>query len=169
MDRFIESIKSSIENKNWLAALFIALAMPDICRSLERPVIPKGENGRWYKDWVSRYIEKKYTSSSMEGCRFYADDFWKYRCSCLHAGIDHESRKRMMKFNFTSPLGPGITVHMGNIDGKLQLQVDVFCHDMIEAVNQWCEDVRDNKEIIERMDNLINISTEPLDMLFKLK
>ena len=60
MERFIKSIESSIESENWLAALFMALAMPDICRSVERPKIGKGETGKWYKDWVSRYLENKY-------------------------------------------------------------------------------------------------------------
>lgn len=103
MERFIKSIESSIESENWLAALFMALAMPDICRSVERPKIGKGETGKWYKDWVSRYLENKYTSGTHEQCRFYADDFWLYRCSCLHAGQDPENRKRMMQFNFTPP------------------------------------------------------------------
>ncbi|MEG1111408.1 MAG: hypothetical protein RSE65_11895 [Hafnia sp.] len=62
MERFITSIEGSLENENWLAALFMALAMPDICRSLERPDIEQGTTGKWYKDWVTRYIEDKYTT-----------------------------------------------------------------------------------------------------------
>lgn len=162
MQRFIKSIDASLASENWLAALFMALAMPDICRSLERPNIGKGETGKWYKDWVSRYIEEKYINARFEECKFYAHDFWLYRCSCLHAGIDPENKKRMIKFNFTPPPGRGNQVHLNHMNGKLQLQIDIFCHDMIDAVNKWCEDNKDEQEINKRIDELINISLAPL-------
>lgn len=54
MERFITSIEASLESENWLAALFMALAMPDICRSLERPDISPKTTGKWYRDWVTR-------------------------------------------------------------------------------------------------------------------
>lgn len=158
MERFITSIEASLKSENWLAALFMALAMPDICRSLERPDIANGTTGKWYKDWVTRYIEEKYTSGRFEDCRFYAQDFWLYRCSCLHAGVDPENKKRMMKFNFTPPPSSGIKVHLNNLGGKLQLQIDVFCRDMITAVNRWNEEIKEDTEIINRMNGLINIS-----------
>lgn len=158
MERFITSIEASLESENWLAALFMALAMPDICRSLERPDIDQGTIGKWYKDWVSRYIEDKYTASRFEECKFYAQDFWLYRCSCFHSGVNPENEKRMMKFNFTPPIGSGKRVHLNNFNGKLQLQIDVFCRDMIAAVSRWNEEVKEDTEIINRMDGLINIS-----------
>ncbi|MCL5502246.1 hypothetical protein M5Y49_26730 [Escherichia coli] len=159
MERFIKSIESSLEHENWLAALFMALAMPDICRSVERPVIGRGEIGHWYKDWVTRYIEHKYTSARFEECRFYADDFWLYRCSCLHAGVDPQNEKRKMGFNFTPPPRNGNEVHLNHLGGKLQLQIDIFCKDMIEAVEQWVGEIKDNHEATQRMDSLINISS----------
>lgn len=158
MERFITSIEASLESENWLAALFMALAMPDICRSLERPVIGRTETGKWYEDWVTRYIEDEYISGSSEECKFYAHDFWLYRCTCLHAGTDPENKKRMMRFNFTPPLGTGYEVHLNHLDGKLQLQIDVFCRDMIAAVNRWHGEVKEDSDIIDRIDGLINIS-----------
>ncbi|HEF0124995.1 TPA: hypothetical protein R8G81_004138 [Citrobacter youngae] len=159
MERFITSIEASLESENWLAALFMALAMPDICRSLERPDISPKTTGKWYKDWVTRYIEGEYTAGRFEECKFYAQDFWLYRCSCLHAGVDPENKKRMMKFNFTPPPGLGRLVHLNHYNGKLQLQIDVFCRDMIAAVNRWYEEVKEDPVIINRMDGLISISS----------
>lgn len=49
-------------------------------------------------------------------------------------------------------------MHLNHLNGKLQLQIDVFCRDMIEAVNQWRTEVEDTPEIKARMDSLINIS-----------
>ncbi|OKP29398.1 hypothetical protein [Serratia fonticola] len=163
MQRFIESVERSLDSENWFAALFIALALPDICRSLERPNIGNGETGRWYKDWVSRYIEDKYINSSFEECKFYADDFWLYRCSCLHSGLDAENKKRMMKFNFTPPLSAAAEVHKNYVGDRLQLQIDIFCRDMVEAVRTWLQDMNGNHEVHERMGNLIAIDSSPLD------
>lgn len=137
----------------------MALAMPDICRSLERPDISPKTTGKWYRDWVTRYIEGEYTAGRFEECKFYAQDFWLYRCSCLHAGVDPENKKRMMKFNFTPPPGSGHLVHLNHYDGKLQLQIDVFCRDMIAAVNRWYEEVKEDPVIINRMEGLISISS----------
>lgn len=169
MEQFIKSIEASIQSENWLAALFMSLAMPDICRSLERPNIGRRETGYWYKNWVSRYIEEKYTSANFEECKFYADDFWLYRCSCLHAGVDLQNQKRMMNFNFTPPPASGCQVHLNNLGGKLQLQIDTFCRDMIDAVEQWRKEVDDDPEIIKRMDGLINISLAPFGSFISFK
>jgi len=35
IDLIIQSIKSCLKNKNWFAAMFLCLAIPDICSSLE--------------------------------------------------------------------------------------------------------------------------------------
>lgn len=158
MDNFIASIQKSLETENWLAALFMSLAMPDICRSVERPVIGRGEIGHWYKDWVTRYIEHKYIGSEFEECNFYADDFWLYRCSCLHAGMDAESKKRMMKFNFTPPLPGKGPIHQNFLGDRLQLQVDIFCHDMLDAVRRWLGENEADPVIQDRMKELIQIN-----------
>jgi hypothetical protein len=43
MDRFISSIRKSIEDENWFSALFLTLALTDICGALEKP--PTGKLG----------------------------------------------------------------------------------------------------------------------------
>lgn len=169
MDRFIDSIEASLESKNWMAALFLALAMPDICRSLERPKIGRGETGFWYKDWVNRYIADKYNSSRFEECNFYADDFWLYRCSCLHAGMDADSKGRMMKFCFTPPDDMGNSVHLNYIGDRLQLQIDIFCQDMITAVKDWLAETENNPDIKERMTDLIQITPTILNPFIIIK
>jgi hypothetical protein len=35
MDRFTTAIRQSVENKNWYAALYLSLTLPDICARLE--------------------------------------------------------------------------------------------------------------------------------------
>lgn len=164
MQQFIKSIEHSVKSKNWYGALFMALAMPDICRSLERPKIAQGEIGLWYRDWFDRYLSQNYSQSRLEETNFHAQDCWLFRCSCLHSGIDAENRKRMMKFCFTAPLeGDGICIHKNYLNGTLQLQVDIFCQDMISAVNTWMREMASNKDIQSRIEMLIKINQEPLN------
>lgn len=35
MDRFTSAVRQSLENKNWYAALYLSLTLPDICARLE--------------------------------------------------------------------------------------------------------------------------------------
>lgn len=59
MDRFLRSLEKAIENKNWYAALFLGLALPDICGKVENP----NENvGPRYRAWFKKYVEPKYTA-----------------------------------------------------------------------------------------------------------
>lgn len=160
LERFIESIRLSLRSENWLAAIFMALAMPDICRSVERPVIGRGEIGHWYEDWVSRYIESKYIQGRFEETKFYAHDFWLFRCSSLHSGLDANNKKRMMKFFFTPPPGNGSSVHLNFMGDRLNIQVDIFCEDMIAAVMHWLAEMGDDPEIAERIDSLIKVEKE---------
>lgn len=162
MQQFIDSIRQSLKNENWLAALFISLALPDICRSAERPNIKIGETGKWYKDWVTRYFEQKYIDGPREETKFYAQDCWLFRCSCIHSGLNVESQKRMMHFVFTPPGPDGRFAHKCFLGDKLQLQIDIFCNDMIESVEKWLSDVEGDKEIQERINNLIKISLHTL-------
>lgn len=168
MQQFLESIELSVEHKNWYGALFMALAMPDICRSVERPVIAKGETGRWYRDWFDRYLSQTYSQGRFEETKFHAQDCWLFRCSCLHAGMDAENRRRMMKFRFTPPPeGYGICVHKNHINGTLQLQIDIFCQDVINAVRTWMREVDGDHDVQSRMEMLLKINQEPLNGLVR--
>ena len=44
MERFTTSIEGSLRTGNWFAALFLALALPDICAALEQPTAQETEN-----------------------------------------------------------------------------------------------------------------------------
>ncbi|AYC18968.1 hypothetical protein DZA65_02079 [Dickeya dianthicola] len=57
MNRFTSAIRKSVDDKNWFSALFIALAMPDICGSIETP---KEKNGARYRRWFNENLEQHY-------------------------------------------------------------------------------------------------------------
>lgn len=148
MENFIDSIRLSIENENWFAALFIALALPDICGSIETPNETVGVR---YRRWYDKYLLPKY------GGMFTADDCYYFRCACLHEGLDKHQRMVYEHIQFITPPMRENIVHCNIIDDKLQLQIDVFCEDVRLAVEQWLEDVADNEDICNRLQLLIKI------------
>lgn len=95
IDRYLDSIIKSLESKNWYAALFIALAIPDICGALEHP--DKNSPAR-YVNWYNKYMLPKYSSTIgplHEPHVFLSgDDCYALRCSLVHEGTgDIEKQK----------------------------------------------------------------------------
>lgn len=186
MQRFVDSIRKSVEDKNWFSAIFMALAMPDVCGSLETP--GKGNVGERYRRWFNQYLKDTYDIENdwefrllrtpeiaqrmMEGAqftdrieqlkrtirdraiRFTADDCYKLRCACLHTGV---SKRDISSIIITPPLSNGSVVHMCLVNGNLQIQIDLFCKDVCRAVELWTENNKDNVDIQNRINELIEI------------
>jgi len=148
MQRFIDAIRYSIAEKNWFAAIFIALALPDICGALEKP---KAKVGDRYKNWFDRYLAENYKP------KFSADDCYYFRCACLHQGFDTHDRMKFEKIHFTPPDSHGSVIHKNRINNILQMQIDVFCEDLCKAVERWCEDTKDDSELQVRKEMLMKI------------
>ncbi|HDR2331879.1 TPA: hypothetical protein ACQZHX_001742 [Enterobacter sichuanensis] len=148
MQRFVESIRRSLQTQNWFAAIFMSLAMPDICGALEHPAANVGER---YRDWFTRYLAEKYT---LRYVQFTAQDCYKFRCKCLHQGL--AVRDNNEKFSLTPPIPPH-RFHLNSFNGVIQLQIDILCEDICLAVEEWARDVEDNNEVQNRILELINI------------
>lgn len=162
MKSFIDSIRMSVQEKNWFAALFISLSMPDICAGTENPKTKNSQIGVKYQDWFNRYLKEKYEFGFFPATHFTAHDCWLFRCSFLHSGLNAESKKRMMSFRFTPPVRDGWQIHLNNNNGVLQLQIDIFANDMCTAVEAWLDDVKDICEVQSRINELMRIDEEPL-------
>jgi len=151
MERFTNSIKKSLETKNWFAALFMALALPDICGALEDPNRGVGER---YKDWFDRYLKPKYYSTG--STNFSAEDCYMLRCSCLHQGLSGRVGNDRIHFTIPDPSGR-LNIHKNNLNGILQLSIDVFCFDICIATSSWAEKVNSDTNIQQRIKELIKI------------
>lgn len=163
MKRFTTSIEKSIENKNWYAALSLALALPDICANIERP--DDGSTSR-YIDWYNRYVKEKYTGhlgpDREEHIFLCGEDCYALRCSFLHEGGEDISEQRahevLENFHFIVPPANGLIIHMNQKGTALQLQIDIFCNDICKAVTKWNEsEVTGNEEYQERTKSLLTI------------
>ncbi len=161
MEKFLTSLNNSLDNNNWHAALFIALALPDICGKMENP---NGNVGPRYRDWCKQYLEPKYThligADQSQHIFLSASDCYALRCAFLHEGADditeQNAREALDKFHFIEPPKSG-SVHCNQSNQTLQLQVDIFCRDILSGAEQWLDDNKDNNEIKNRIDNLITI------------
>lgn len=152
MQRFTDSIRKALADENWFAALFMSLALPDICGAIENP----DENvGARYRKWFRAYLGDKY-EKGVAG--FTANDCYKFRCKCLHQGL--VERDNSEKFCLSPPVPPH-RFHLINIGGLIQVQIDILCEDICQGVDKWREEVKDNKEIQQRIAELIKLRFHP--------
>ncbi len=163
MKRFTNSIRKSLETENWYGALVMALTLPDVCGRLENPNQFSKER---YVEWFKKWLQPKYTcgvgADQEEHVFLHGADCYALRCSYLHEGSasieDQKIRRVLDSFHFTKPV-QGLCVHKNQINDTLQLQVDVFCNDIANAVDEWRESVRGNTEIEERIRRLLIVNT----------
>lgn len=163
MERFTTAIRESVREENWFAALFMSLAMPDICAQTERP---SGKNardkGKKYRAWYKKYLNDTYVFPEENGTLsgFTGEDCWSFRCACLHSGLSAEARGRVREFAFRPPVKePGIKINCGMFEhqGKLTLQIDDFAENICTAVERWETDMAGNEGVTQRISELIHI------------
>lgn len=149
MNRFTNAIRKAIQNENWFAGLFLALCMPDICGSLEEPNTSVGQR---YKNWFNSYLFQKYSSM------FSADDCYYFRCSCLHQGLNSHNKLPQDRIHFVPPPPRNNIVHLNMLNNVLQMQIDIFCIDIADAVDIWNEKIaKNNPDIQSKINELIQI------------
>lgn len=149
MKQFTNAIRVSVKHENWFSALFLTLCLPDICGSLETP--NKGVQKR-YERWFNDNLATKYTASF-----FSAQDCYYFRCSCLHQGIDKHTKLSSERVHFIVPPPNNNVVHLNDFNNIIQMQINIFCHDMADAVDSWYEKVKNDPMIQGRIDSLIKI------------
>jgi len=182
MQRFAASIEASLRSHNWFAALFMALALPDICAALEDPNRPVGQR---YKDWFQRYLRPAYDPSSMyemleasapealarmpeqaieyiktqpapADSAFTAEDCYRLRCKCLHQGLPERIGEDRIHFTAPEPNGR-LILHRNVFNGVLQISINQFCRDISDAAIRWWQQTQGNPAILVRAAQLVKI------------
>lgn len=140
MKELIESLQKATENKNWHAALFIALAIPDICGKFEYPSKKSGERyKKWFNEYLKEFFIHKVGAMEEEITFLNTDDYYSLRCALLHEKNDEirgqQSKSILNKFVFSTTLN-----HLLKIDNKIQktliLNVEVFCNKIYSAISK---------------------------------
>jgi hypothetical protein len=163
IDKYVHAIQHSLRSQNWFGALFLALAMPDICGALQYPSDPVGTR---YRRWFDRYLSAEYVPAL-----FSADDCYYLRCAALHQGMSEHPKAQNKQVVFITPPPGGRMVFHSNFiespDGSfvLELQIDVFCQQICAGVLKWKDDVSTDTAVQARIAELLSFQdpTQPFE------
>lgn len=92
IDELVENIKLSLKNKNYFAALFFSLALPDICGKIylnslgEHEPKSKERYTRWIDKFVNSSILNTEKHNPVECPYLEALQYYKIRCGLYHQG-----------------------------------------------------------------------------------
>lgn len=155
MENIIRSIEQAIKDKNWYAALFVSLTLPDLCVALRDGVTSGGKYAEWFDDNLSQY------QGFLSG-----KDCYALRCALLHQGKDDISDQRIQEvldYYIFMTEGAHKNVFKDCIIGGgekvslLQLNVQKFCKDIANATENWLTSVTDNSDVQNRLKDTIEI------------
>ena len=133
MRHLLEQIKKGLDNNLYYLSLFAALSLPDICGAIN------SENGKASKDkyiqWFNKYVARKY-QGFLDG-----EDCYYFRCSLLHQGSSQHPRSNYSRVLFVEPTATTIVSHCNILNNALNIDVRIFCNDIVEGVEEWLKEV----------------------------
>lgn len=161
MKHLVESVRAAVVEKNWFAALSGALTLPDICGRCEDA--SAGGSQRRYVAWFDKYLAVSFRRAVAGRLHtlLTGEDCYALRCAYSHGAefdvSSQRSRKVLTAYAFVvAP--PGANVHLNQVNGQLQLQVDMFCAEICSAVEAWLVAVAGQDEIQSRVEALPKIA-----------
>ncbi|MBX3273873.1 MAG: hypothetical protein KF729_26650 [Sandaracinaceae bacterium] len=119
----------------YYVALLSALAVPDIAGAID------AQNGRAtrsaYAKWFDTHLGPKYQASW--GQALLGADCYHFRCSMLHQGtaVLQHSKAGFSQLLFVEPSTSRVTMHKNIINGALNIDVNIFCQDIVDAGRAW--------------------------------
>ena len=145
MQELLNQLRAIANAELYYAALFPALALPDICGALEAP--DGIATGTRYADWFDRNLGPLYRGF-LSG-----RDCYLFRCSLLHQGRARPQGGNYSRILFLEP-GPMI-VHRVVINDALNIDVKSFCNDIASAVEAWLPQASTQPHFAANMANFV--------------
>lgn len=147
----IEEVKKCIDNELYLAALTLALTLPDICSQIEYPEIET--TSERYKKWISEKMDKSDNPANHKGKEwkdykkypyFGAKNIYALRCALFHESNPSVKVKKVNKFILYGDQN-GLAGRVSIVDGYTEYSVNVV--DLCKRIC-WCAEVsyENNKE-----------------------
>jgi hypothetical protein len=148
MNELIQSVKLSLATGNWHGALITTLTLPDIAGKIDSKIPSSNERyAAWFDKYVGNNYKSKIGAQQVEHIFLSGNDCYALRCSYLHEGtseITHQRARDVLEdFKFVSP-PKSSKVHCNQLNTKLQLQVDIFCKDILDGISQWLIDIKND-------------------------
>ena len=161
LTRIVNEIRSSIQNENYIAALSLALILPDICGKAE---YPNEKNAKRYKSWYENYVEYTERPADPYGADMAyssSEVIYQLRCSLLHQGnpgiganeIKNIKEERCKVTHFVLTIndvfdgGTSMVSYAGNDEireRELKVNIVNLCEKLCRVAEGY---YRDNKEI----------------------
>ena len=143
---FLDNVQACLSAGIYYAALVTALTVPEICAALE-------SEGGWgghqkYKNWYQDYLGSKYPDLT-------PDDCYALRCSVLHQGKLGRPNMQYSRVIFTVPNRQNNVFHNNLINDALNLDMTMFCNDIIDAAQAWYEAKKDDTFVVANLPNLV--------------
>lgn len=138
MDYLFNEIERGLDARVYQLSLGMALCIPDICAALES--YDGKTSGSKYRAWYDKYVSKELKLSS--------SDCYYFRCSFLHQGSTEHEKSNYDKIIFIEP-NPRITLHNNIIDNVLNIDINIFCRELVQAGRDWYEFTKDAEKFIE--------------------
>lgn len=144
----LEEVERALEAKLYLAAVSLALMLPDICATLESAKAYSGN--REYKKWYRENLASKFPKMSDEAA-------FSLRCGVVHQGnlvLKVAKQQMAARVVFTLP-HRSVSLHNCVFGDMLQFDVQEFCHDIISAVNDWYDRKQADPVVQGNLPNLV--------------
>ena len=154
MQSILSAIRHALKQKNWHAALFISMTLPDICCALEFG----SSDGQKYAQWFDNNLPTY--NGFLSG-----NDCYALRCSLLHEGKDditEQKRREVLDHVLFLTCTSHLNVFKdciidGVAESFVQLNVGSFCEDFCLTTENWLKAHLENRAIQGRLDNTIRI------------
>lgn len=146
MDAIFEEIRRALDARLYYLALVGTLALPDICAALEST---DGQTtGPKYKAWCDQWLSARYPDIT-------ADDLWFMRCGVVHQGRAGHPKSQFARVVFTVPSADHSVWHNNVVNDALNLDIEIFCYDVIEAACQWYDTKQNDPHVLANLPRLM--------------
>lgn len=129
MRDLLKQIELSLHANLYYLSLVAVLCLPDMCAALGS--LDGRTTGQRYAKWFDDNVAPKY------GDRLSGETCYQFRCSLLHEGTTQHPTSKYTRIIFLEPGSSGHTFHNNLIDDALNLDVRIFCFDVMGAAAAW--------------------------------
>jgi prepilin-type processing-associated H-X9-DG protein len=140
VDDFLDQIEAALHARLYYVSLHASLAVPDICGAAGSAdgMASKSKYIAWFDGHVAPSYSFAGRAPMLNG-----EDCYYFRNSMLHQGSSEHPKSRYVKVLFVEPgAAPGILLHCNVMNDALNIDVNVFCLDTVNAARRWLEPVK---------------------------
>jgi len=133
MRNILDHIQKGLEVNLYYLSLFASLSLPDICGTIDS--VDGTADNKKYKKWFDEYVAQKYTGFLT------GEDCYRFGCSLLHCGSSQHPESTYSRVMFIEPTATTNVLHNIVMNDALNIDVRIFCNDMLEGAKEWLNKV----------------------------